>query len=227
MAHDRSRSGDFRLPVTFSARFLVRGQPAAGVAVNVSPEGLCLRTDKQLKEGQVLVLNLSAPGYGEVEVQAHVRWVQEMSPMLQPTFPWEAGMRIEDPLPEYLDLFHRENIRFVDYRDAPRYPNLMRVMLAGPGTWETTFALNIGRRGLFVRTEQILDQGALVEVRVHLPGVGDAIPIRAEVVHRMTREQAREVGAEPGIGARVVTLPAWAREAWQTYVTALEERYAI
>ncbi len=227
MNHDGSRSGDLRLPVSFSVKYQIRGQPATGVAVNVSPDGLCLRTDQQLKEGQVLVLNLSAPGYAEVEVQAHVRWVQEMSPMLQPTFPWEAGMRIEDPLPGYLEMFHRENIRFVDYRDAPRYPHLMRVMLAGPGTWETTFALNIGRRGLFVRTEQDLDQGALVEIRVHVPGLGDAIPIRAEVVHRMTRQQAKDVGAEPGIGVRVATVPAWAREAWQAYVAALEERYAV
>lgn len=227
MLHDRSRSGDVRLPVAFSVRFQVRAQPATGVAVNVSPDGLCLRTAQELREGQVLLLSLSAPGYEEVETQAQVRWVQEMSPMLQPTFPWEAGMRIEDATPGYLDLFHRENVRFMDYRDAPRYPHLMRVMLAGPGTWETTFALNIGRRGLFVRTEQELDSGALVEVRVHLPGLGDSVPIRAEVVHCLTRDQAKEVGTEPGVGVRMVTLPAWAREAWQNYVTALEERFAV
>ena len=227
MAQDQSRSTAVRLPVTFLVRFMVKGKPATGVAVNVSLEGLCLRTNQSLNDEQIVVLNLSAPGYDAVEVEAHVRWVQEMSPMLQPTFPWEIGMRIENPGPAYLDMFNRETIHFVDYRDEPRYPHLMRVMLAGPGTWENTFALNIGRRGLFVRTEQNLAPGALVEIRLHLPGLGDAIPIRAEVVHRMTRDQARDVGTEPGVGVRIVTMPAWAREAWLGYVAALEERYRM
>jgi hypothetical protein len=227
MHHDRSRSGTVRLPVTFSVRFQHQGKPAEGVAVNVSPEGLCLRTAQELKEGQVLLLHLSARGYEDVETEVQIRWVQEMSPMMQPTFPWEAGARIENPSGDYLNLFQRENVRFVDYRDVPRYPHMMRVMLAGPGTWETTFALNIGRRGLFIRTEQDLDLGALVEVRVHVPGLGDAIPIRAEVVHRLSSDHAKEVGAESGIGVRLVTVPAWARDAWQNYVTALEERFEV
>ena len=56
MNHDGSRSGDLRLPVSFSVKYQIRGQPATGVAVNVSPDGLCLRTDQQLKEGQVLLI---------------------------------------------------------------------------------------------------------------------------------------------------------------------------
>jgi hypothetical protein len=227
MLHDRSRTGTVRLPVTFSAVFQNHGKQANGVAVNVSPEGLCLRTDQELLEGQVLVLRLSAKGFEDVETEVNVRWVLEMSPMLQATFPWEAGVRIENPTPEYLGMFHRENIRFVDYRDVPRYPHQMRVMLAGPGTWETTFALNIGRRGLFIRTGQDLDLGALVEVRVHVPGLGDAIPIRAEVVHRLSEAHATEVGAESGVGVRLVTLPTWASEAWTNYVTALEQRFNV
>ncbi len=228
MPFERSRSGDVRLPVAFAVRFQVKGEPASGVAINVSPEGLCLHTRQSLKEGQVLVLTLSAPEYPEVETQAQVRWVVEMSPMLQPTFPFEAGLRIEDPPQAFLDLFHRENVRFVDYRDAPRYPNQMRVQLAGPGTWETTFALNIGRRGLFVRTVQEgLEPGALVQIKVHMPGYAEPIPIRAEVVHRLGPEHALDVGAEPGIGVRILSMPAAMKDPWDRFMTSLEERFAV
>lgn len=227
MIHDRTRSGDLRLPVAFHVTFQIGGRESRGVAVNVSPEGLCLHSDRAVKEGQVLTLLLSAPEYGEVEVQGQVRWVQEMSPLLQPTWPWEAGLRIEEPSDAFQALFRQQQVQFVEYRDTPRIPHLLRVMLSGPGTWETTFALNIGRRGLFVRTEQPLDPGALVEVRLHVPGLGDAVPIRAEVVYRLAREEAREVGAEPGVGLRLGTLPSWARQSYQDFVSSLEERYAV
>jgi Tfp pilus assembly protein PilZ len=220
---DSARRADAeRLPIALHVRF---GE-ADGVAVNLSPRGLCLRTNATLVEGQTLAMALfTTEGAAVGTVTGDVRWVVEMSPLLQPTFLHEAGLAIPDPEPGYLELFGRETASFVDYRNVPRFSHLLRVEVAGPGLWETTFALNLGRRGVFVRTDQSLEVGQLVDVRLFLPELEDAIRVRAEVVHVLDREHAAAVGADAGVGLRLGSLPSEVRERYQAYVDELEARF--
>jgi uncharacterized protein (TIGR02266 family) len=220
-----TRSDVERLPTAFTASFQAHGRTWKGVAVNVSRKGLCLRTDTPLDEGDVITLALDDPEGGAVPLQGKVRWVIELSPLLQPTFPFEAGVALEEPSPQFDALFTRESAHFVDYRDDIRVPHQMRVELAGPGFWETTFALNLGRRGLFIRTDQHLDPGQLVEIRMSLPGMPGMTQVRGEVVHVLAGDHSQDVGAQPGIGVRFSSLPSGFRERYQGYVDDVEQRF--
>lgn len=218
------RSGDTRLPSTFRARVSLGGREGMGVAVNLSNEGLCLHTDLVFRSGQQVELGLEVPDWKDtLTLSTEVRWVREVSPLMEPIWTYEAGLRVRDPPPAYLELVTQYSRRFLDQRDDPRFPREIRVQLSGPGTWEMTFARNIGRRGLFIRTRQPIPPGALVEIQVFLPGLDRPVPMRAEVVHQVSTEKAVLVGTEPGIGVRLGAVPEWAREAYLAFLRSLEK----
>ncbi|HOU54812.1 MAG TPA: PilZ domain-containing protein [Myxococcota bacterium] len=219
----RGRTGEARLPSTFRARVSLSDRQGMGVAVNLSSEGLCLHTDLVFRTGQQVNLGLEVPEVPDaVLLSTEVRWVREVSPLLEPLWTYEAGLLVRDPPPQYLELVEQYSRRFLDQRDDPRFPREMRVQLSGPGTWEMTYARNIGRRGLFIRTRQPVPPGALVEIQLYLPGLDRPVPMRAEVVHHVTAEKAVLVGSEPGIGVRLGSVPEWAREAYLAFLRTLE-----
>jgi len=195
-----------------------------GVAVNLSSEGLCLHTDVVFRSGQQVDLDLEVPERQEaLALATEVRWVREVSPLLEPLWTYEAGLLVRQPPPTYLELVEQYSRRFLDQRDDPRFPREMRVQLSGPGTWEMTFARNIGRKGLFLRTRQAIPPGSLVEILLYLPGLDRPVPMRAEVIHHVTTEKAMLVGSEPGIGVRLGSVPEWARETYLAFLRSLEK----
>ncbi len=224
-ANETGRRHDERLPGIFPVEFEVRGRPGTGVAIDLSPSGLRLRTNHEVSDGQTLHLSLTGPEGSHAELEADVRWVIEFPPFLNPTFAFEVGLHTDHPSESFLGLFDREVEKFLDYRDAPRVPNLVRVEVSGPGVWETTFALNISRRGMYVRTDRPLEPGQYVEVRVLLPREADPIPIRMEVVHSLDRARAEEMGTLPGVGLRVTPLPQDLKDRYFGFCEYLENRF--
>ncbi len=61
------------------------------------------------------------------------------------------------------------------------------------------FASNISRGGMFIRTEKPVPVRSKVRVQVKLPD-GSSASTEAEVVHLVTREDARARGTSPGLG---------------------------
>lgn len=64
---------------------------------------------------------------------------------------------------------------------------------------ESEFVSNISRGGLFVRTPAPPPMGARVTLTLALPG-GERVKVDAEVVHRVTAEDAAKRGAAAGVG---------------------------
>jgi len=192
--------------------------------VNLSTEGLCLHTDVIFRTEQQVELGLEVPDWENALVlSTEVRWVREVSPLLEPIWTYEVGLQVLQPPPLFLDLVEQYSRRFLDQRDDPRFPQELRVQLNGPGTWEMSFASNIGRRGLFIRTRQPVPPGSLVELQLYLPGLDKPVPMRAEVVHLVSAEKAVLVGSEPGIGVRLGSVPEWARESYLAFLRTLDK----
>lgn len=222
---DLGRRQDQRLPGVFPVEFDLRGRRANGVAIDLSPTGLRLRTNDEVPKGQNLHLFLAGPEGIRAEVDAEVRWVIEFPAFLNPTYMFELGLHSEHPSESFLGLFEQETERFLDYRDAPRVPNLVRVEMSGPGVWETTFALNISRRGMFVRTDQSLEPGQYVEIRLLTPGESDPLTLRMEVVHTLNSARSREVGSLPGVGLRFASTSRVLKDRYYAFCEYLENRF--
>ena len=220
-----SRQDTERLPTVFPAMFELGGKEHEGMAVDISPKGLRLRTNSPLATEQTLNLRIITPGSGEVRCTGVVRWVLELSVPFRPTYMFEAGLGLRAPGKEYLDLVERQSARFVDYRDSPRVRHPMRVELSGPGVRETTYALDMGRRGLFVCTEHPMQPGQFVELKMWLPD-GASIQLRGKVAHVRSRDEALASGTEPGVGVHITALPQRVLEAYTAYIEALETNAA-
>jgi hypothetical protein len=223
MSQGGSRSPEQRLSTPFRVSFESSGVKGEGVAVNLSNSGLCLRSLAPLREQATVSLLLKVPDHSDVAISGEIRWVIEISPLVVPAFPWEAGVRFDNTPPEYMALFNEENQRFMESRQNPRLPHALRIQISGPGTWETTFALNLGRRGLFVRTDQTLEPGALLAIQVFLPGSSRPLGLKGEVVHHLTLAQAMEIGGQPGVGVRLLNTSDESREAYLDLLKHLEE----
>lgn len=215
-----------RLPIHIPVTFSNEAVNGSGVAINVSEHGLCLRTSTVLRNGQVIGMDLECQDIPNVRVEGEVRWLIELSPLLQPFFPLEVGIKIRSSEP-YSELVHSEKNRFVDYRNSPRFTNVLRCQVSGPGIWETTFATNLGKRGLFIRTAQDVEPGALLEVNIFLPNDPKPVGIRCEVVHRLDPSMASEVGSEPGVGVRVQSLSDDARARFKGFIDDIQERHWV
>lgn len=227
MDNESTRRQSERLPGVFQVRFSDNGTRGEGVVVDLTSSGMRLRTNYPVTEDSSIHLSLVGPDYETIEVDGTVRWVSELSPVpVQPqSFSFEAGIRVNDPPPELSRLFDSASDRFIDFRDWPRFPHQMRLELAGPGIWETTFALNLSRRGLFVLTRQEFQTGQLVQMRTTLDGRGESIQLSGEVVYLLTQHMAEEVGGAPGIGVRLSNVTPSVKEQYTSFIEVLENRY--
>jgi len=91
----------------------------------------------------------------------------------------------------------------MDRRATPRYAARFAVRFGTVDEFRREYATNISAGGLFIRTEQPPDMEAVVDVALELPG-GEPVEGKAVVVHRVTVEEARSRGVDPGIGVQFV-----------------------
>jgi Tfp pilus assembly protein PilZ len=220
------RSQSDRLPTVFRVEIDAGGgKRFPGVAVNLSGSGACIHLNEELRPGQEVGLDLWPADAAEpIRLAGRVRWIEEFSPILRTTFAFEAGLGLDRVPAEFERFFCRENDRFVDYRMHTRSSTRLRVRVSGPGLWETTFAPNLSRRGLFVRTDGLLEPGQFVEVELFLPDAGQPVLARGEVVHTIDAVRAAAIGTEPGLGLRITVPSAVDKARFQKYVDDLERR---
>lgn len=220
-----------RLPTAIGVRITYRRRKHDAVAVNLSQFGLCLRTDAPLEPDSLVTVDLPDETDGDpkakVKVKGHVAWVFDTAQLVMPNFAFVAGIRFEDPDDDYLGLvsFHRQE--FTESRLSVRVPHTVRVELDGAAGRVSTFALNLGRHGLFVRYDRPVSPGDEMLAHVYLPAVPNPIRTRCEVVHVLEEARARKVGAPPGIGLRIASLSPADAEAYRTYVDFLEDRLRL
>ncbi len=221
-----------RLPTAIGVRITLRRRKLDAVAVNLSSNGLCLRTDAPLESDDRITVELrddrNENARARVKVKGQAAWVFDAAPMMMPNYAFVAGIRFEDPEDDYLDLVKFHQREFVESRQATRVQHTIRVELTGgPGGPLPTFALNLGHRGLFVRYDRPVEQGALMSACVFLPSFPRPVDARCEVVHVLDPERARDVGAPPGIGLRILSMTPEDSVAYRTYVDFLEDRLRL
>jgi len=210
----------------FQVKFVVDDNEVSGVAVDLTCRGLRLRTDEELEEGMQLDLSIITPNYETIDVEGDVRWVVELSPVpyQHQSYSNEAGIHISKASDALNALFDSHSNRFVDFRDWPRFPHRVRLELTGPGLWETTFALNLSRRGLFILTRQEVRTGQMLQLRLSLDnGAPDSLQLNAEVVYFLTESQASEIGAAPGVGVRLGKVDPGVKEKYYEFIDQIEE----
>lgn len=222
MPREKVRSDSVRLTVPVPIEYSRVGRNSRGVAVDLSPHGLRLRTDFELRVGQVLEITMNPDNHEPVMVLGEVRWVREVDPLCQPRFPVEAGLLLIDVGEEYNLLYNEERSAFINSREDTRFEELIRCEVAGPGTWEASFALNVSRRGIFVKSDVDLENGDQVQMRLFLPDQDEPVVFSAEVVHKIGSDDAEGIGSETGLGLRITRINPSSRKMLDDFIDTLE-----
>src|SRR4051794_18407012 len=75
---------------------------------------------------------------------------------------------------------------------------------------------------MYLSTDRKLNAGTEIDLAIELPGVSDAIPLRAEVVYRLEAKEARELGRGPGVGVKFLSFTDPERELFLHHIRRLE-----
>lgn len=227
MGTESSRRELERLPGVYQVEFKHLDEAGKGVVVDLSTGGMRLRTNHTIEEGMLLSLSLVGPDYQTIQLDGKIRWLSEMSPTpVQPhPFAFEAGILVPDPSEELASLFDKQSAKFIDFRDWPRFPQKLRIDMAGPGVCETTFALNISRRGLFLMNQRDLDIGQMVQMRTSLEGSSETLELHGNVVYLLTQEDAEEVGTAPGVGVRLGNLAPATKQKYLEFLDTIKKKH--
>ena len=90
-----------------------------------------------------------------------------------------------------------------------------------PGVFQVRFKVN-GDKGDGV----VVDLTAKgMRLRTTLEGSTESIQMSGEVVYLLTQQPAEEVGAAPGIGVRIGSIPPPVKERFTAFIKMLENRY--
>ena len=86
-------------------------------------------------------------------------------------------------------------------RFFPRTPICLKVVYERAGIFCEDYSRNISAGGLFLNTTATVPPiGAQVEISFHIPGVREALVLRAEVVRVVSEEDAAANGTDAGVG---------------------------
>jgi uncharacterized protein (TIGR02266 family) len=216
-----------RVAVVFPVRFESSGEAVQTTTREVGVEGVFVRSQKSPGEDTRLSLRLYLPGNVEPdEVRARVVvlrpepdcgfWAEFVDPPAEvidrikllltrraraakggPGRPI-ATLRLKaaptaTPAP----------VSPVEARRAfPRHAARFQVGFSSNKEFVLEYAENISAGGVFVHTEQPPEMDAIVTVSLHLPGNDVPVEAKAVIVHRVSKEEAADLGKSPGMGVQ-------------------------
>ena len=105
-----------------------------------------------------------------------------------------------------VDRFKQLIDKVSDYspRKDPRINNTLSIEFKDHQTAIKTFATNIGRGGLFIKTEKLFNKGEIFLLKVRLPEISDPLQIQCEVI--WVREQNEKGDSKRGMGIKFLQM---------------------
>ena len=201
------------IPLVTPVRFSGGGLSLQSTISRVGPDGLLVRSLVSPNLGAKLDLLLSLPGAaGPLLIKGKVGFRPEELGT-DPGF-WVRFEDMSEDARACLDALLRgrgtEGVgRFrhgkqsspnQEGRTYPRVHARLRVGWTSARDFVSAWSQNISRAGIFIVTESPPALRDLVELSVELPDGKPPVKTHAEVVHRVTAEQARTTGAVAGAG---------------------------
>ncbi len=169
-----------------NVRFWNDDLDVSGFTVDISNRGMFIETNKSLKTGTRLHLEIKLEN-GPFYLEAVVARVLKAPRTAQPVVQTGLGLR-------FVDL--AEAIRQVSEQEAPEQG--LEVDLSDLGKLATVYVRDIKRGGLFVPTEKPPERDSTVTVRLKLPEPHGTIEVRGVVIHVMDNP--------PGVGINLLEM---------------------
>jgi uncharacterized protein (TIGR02266 family) len=186
----------FVVPVRFSAR----SHSAQATTIALAVDCAFIRCLVPPPVGDKVTLQLYLPEGGALQVTGLVR--ERSSRPVGFWVAFDKDLKAQARLSRALAAVPEEGGQ--ERRVLRRYPVKLVVRFGTLDQLRKEHATNISAGGMFIKTDQPPPMDATVQVTIDLPGGGRPVEAKATVVHRVTPEEARARGVEPGVGVQFV-----------------------
>jgi uncharacterized protein (TIGR02266 family) len=138
----------------------------------------------------------------------------------QPAFPRPATVPAPRPAASGAPVGPRPA---VDLRTFDRVPLNLRMRFRNLQELREEIATNLSAGGMFVQTDRPPELREVVLVTIELPGDPAPVEAKAQVVHRVTREDGRLTGRRAGVGVQFIGASDDFRERLDAFLARFQE----
>jgi len=191
--------------IVFPIRFATGNIAVQTTTSALSEQGVLVRCLEPPSAGTAVSIKLYLPGAREaMHLDGRVR--EHANPGDEPGF-WADFVGVADAQRAQIGEVIARRRRSADAKPIGAvalnpYNVQFAVRFATVQDFVLEYAANISAGGVFVHTENPPPLKTVVQVEMELPGGGSAVPARALVVHRVTKQEAHQRGTVPGIGVQ-------------------------
>ena len=215
-----------RLHRRFPRRYAIRfgqGEPSKrGFTINMSLGGIAISSSTVFRPGAHLHLLLNTDTE-EIPLQGIARWNNHHTNAVQRHVTFEMGVELTVRPPEYTALLQDIIDQFTERRRAPRYKKYFKVNVEDSDKLMELYIRDISRGGVYVVTPDAPPLRSIINVKLYLYDIMEAVRAEGEVVHVLTPEKAAQLGQEPGFGVQFVRFFEDDREILEQYILELEK----
>lgn len=193
-----------------------------GLVLNYSEDGVCLRLQSPLIEGEMVKVMFVEERFPSLE--GKVMWTHENEKLPDSGLKFEAGLEFVISHEKYLDYVYqlRSKLKKEGKRKTVRFEVMLSCEYAHRQKKIRGFVQNISRGGLFLETVEPFQINDSLSMQVEVPGSEGLVSLQGKIVYVVTEYDARYKGVTPGVGLEFEKLDLKARTQLDQFLTKLE-----
>ncbi len=166
-----------------------------GVAKELEPEGMTLRLIEEVEADSNIAITLRAPEFAPINLACKVLWSEKISDRIT-----ECGVIISDPPVNYYNLIQVIEQKLDERRQQKRYDKVVQVSFESKEAFLREITTNISSGGMYIKTNQPLDEMTEFDLELIIPGLKEPIRVRANVVFVLRQNQVSASTPPAGMG---------------------------
>jgi type IV pilus assembly protein PilZ len=208
--------------VVLPVRFALGPHPVQATTRALTPEAVFIRAEQRPRPGARIALRLYLPSGPPADLAAVVSgraapagesgfWANfsalaagARARILAVAGVGAAARSSRSPAPPPAVRGALPRLGGLELRTTTRIAASLRVCIGSAAELREEMTLNVSAGGLFIRTDAPPPLREIVVVSIELPDESAPVETRAQVVHIVTREQARASGRPAGVGVQFV-----------------------
>jgi len=187
--------------------------------------GIAISSQTVFKPGTALNLLLTTDTE-DIPLQGISRWNSHAANAMARRMSFEMGVELTARTPEYTTLLQDIIDQFTERRRAPRFKKYFKVNVEDSDKLMELYTRDISRGGVYVVTKDAPALRSIINVKLYLYDIMEAVRVEGEVVHILDPEKAKELGQEPGFGVQFTRFFEDDRETLEKYILELEKEGA-
>ena len=192
-----------RISGRYQVHFGPEGAPYIGFIKNLSKSGVAISSRTVYKPGTFLNMMIQTDSKS-IFTSGYVRWSYRSERLIDIEGSFDMGVMFDKSNPDYINFFENHKKNFMEGRRDPRFEKVYKVSFKTPKEFMQAYTQNISLGGLFIITEEPLENDSIVEVEIEMTDISETIRVEAKVVFIVDEALSKKLGLGVGVGVKIV-----------------------